>query len=61
MKPGNLVNGIRKSNFGKTKLSQLSSPHNASSKPNQTSHFGNTFAKPAETDAPAKKIPSGTE
>ena len=61
IKPGNLVNGIRKSNFGKAKLNQLASPKKASTIPDTTNHFGNSFIKPAVTEMPAIKRPNGTE
>jgi len=61
IKPGNLVNGIRKTNFGKIILKKLVSPKIESEIPDQTIHFGNNFINPAVTDTPAIRRPSGTE
>src|SRR6266487_1480006 len=60
-KPGNLVSGMRKRVFGKTRFSQLSSPQTASKRPNTTSHFGKSFMNAEGIDTPAIKRPSGTE
>src|SRR6266700_5181510 len=60
-KPGNLVRGMRKRVFGKTRFNQLSSPHTARKRPNTTNHFGKSFINADGMDTPAIKRPNGTE